>query len=216
MELFRNRDHAGERLAEVLAEQRNDIEDGVVLALPRGGVPVAAQVATRLNLPLDVFIVRKLGLPGHSEYAMGAIASGGLTVINEDAVARFGIDQATIDHAARTELLELERREQVYRGRREPLDLAGRSVMVVDDGIATGASMRAAVEAIATHNPRFLHIAVPVAPKSCEQEFRPHVDEFTTLATPTPFHAVGLWYTDFTQITDDEVRTLLNDARDPE
>jgi putative phosphoribosyl transferase len=209
MERFRNRVHAGELLADVL-DARRGIDDGIVLALPRGGVPVAARVAQRLGIPLDVFIVRKLGLPGRSEYAMGAIASGGVIVINEDAVTRLGISQEAIDTVAERELRELERREVLYRGNRPPLDLASRDVVLVDDGIATGASMHAAVEAIKAYGPRSLLVAVPVAPMSAQSEFEGFVDEFIALSTPTPFQAVGLWYDDFTQTTDDEVRSLIS------
>ena len=167
MERFRDRVHAGELLADVLDARRSS-DDGIVLALPRGGVPVAARVAERLGLPLDVFIVRKLGLPGRSEYAMGAIASGGVLVINEDAVTRLGITQEAIDTVAERELRELERREVLYRGDRPPLDLASRDVILVDDGIATGASMHAAIEAIKAYGPRSLLVAVPVAPLSAQ------------------------------------------------
>jgi putative phosphoribosyl transferase len=209
MERFRDRLHAGDLLADAL-EARRGMNDGIVLALPRGGVPVAARVAQRLGIPLDVFIVRKLGLPGRSEYAMGAIASGGVIVINEDAVTRLGISQEAIDTVAERELRELERREVLYRGNRPPLDLASRDVVLVDDGIATGASMHAAVEAIKAYGPRSLLVAVPVAPMSAQSEFEGFVDEFIALSTPTPFQAVGLWYDDFTQTTDDEVRSLIS------
>ena len=208
MERFRDRVHAGDLLADVL-DARRGINDGIVLGLPRGGVPVAARVAERLDTPLDVFIVRKLGLPGRSEYAMGAIASGGVLVINEDAVARLGITQEAIDTVAERELQELERREVLYRGDRPPLDLASRDVILVDDGIATGASMHAAIEAIKAYGPRSLLVAVPVAPLSAQSEFEGFVDAFIALWTPTPFQAVGLWYVDFTQTTDDEVRSLM-------
>lgn len=209
MERFRDRVHAGDLLADVL-DSRRGIDDGIVLGLPRGGVPVAARVAERLDIPLDVFIVRKLGLPGRSEYAMGAIASGGVIVINEDAVARLGITQEAIDTVAERELQELERREVLYRGDRPPLDLASRDVILVDDGIATGASMHAAIEAIKAYGPRSLLVAVPVAPLSAQSEFEGFVDAFIALWTPTPFQAVGLWYVDFTQTTDDEVRSLMS------
>ena len=208
MKRFRDRVHAGDLLANVLDAHRG-IDDGIVLALPRGGVPVAARVAGRLGIPLDVFIVRKLGLPGHSEYAMGAIASGGVIVINEDAVTRLGISQEAIDAVAESELRELERREVLYRGDRAPLDLRSRDVVLVDDGVATGASMYAAIEAIKAYEPRSLLVAVPVAPVSAHEEFEGLVDAFIALSTPVPFHAVGLWYDDFTQTTDDEVRSLM-------
>jgi putative phosphoribosyl transferase len=209
MERFRDRLHAGDLLADVL-DARSGIDDGIVLALPRGGVPVAARVSQRLAIPLDVFIVRKLGLPGHSEYAMGAIAPGGVIVINEDAVTRLGISQEAFDTVAERELRELERREVLYRGDRSPLDLEARDVILVDDGIATGASMHAAIEAITAYEPRSLLVAVPVAPVSAQAEFERVVDAFVVLSTPTLFQAVGLWYDDFTQTTDDEVRSLMS------
>jgi putative phosphoribosyl transferase len=209
MKRFRDRVHAGDLLADVLEAHRG-IDDGIVLALPRGGVPVAARVAGRLGIPLDVFIVRKLGLPGHSEYAMGAIASGGVIVVNEDAVSRLGISQEAIDAVAERELRELERREDLYRGDRPPLDLQSRDVVLVDDGVATGASMHAAIEAVKAYEPRSVVVAVPVAPVSAREEFERLVDAFIALSTPVPFHAVGLWYDDFTQTTDDEVRSLMS------
>jgi putative phosphoribosyl transferase len=209
MKRFRDRVHAGDLLADVLEAHRG-IDDGIVLALPRGGVPVAARVAGRLGIPLDVFIVRKLGLPGHSEYAMGAIASGGVIVINEDAVTRLGISQEAIDAVAERELRELERREELYRGDRPPFDLQSRDVVLVDDGVATGASMHAAIEAVKAYEPRSVVVAVPVAPVSAREEFERLVDAFIALSTPVPFHAVGLWYDDFTQTTDDEVRSLMS------
>jgi putative phosphoribosyl transferase len=209
MKRFRDRVHAGDLLANVL-DADGGIDDGIVLALPRGGVPVASRVAGRLGIPLDVFIVRKLGLPGHSEYAMGAIASGGVIVINEDAITRLGISQEAIDAVAERELRELERREVLYRGDRPPLDLRSRDVVLVDDGVATGASMHAAIEAIKAYEPRSVVVAVPVAPVSAQSEFEGIVDAFIALSTPVPFHAVGLWYDDFTQTTDDEVRSLMS------
>jgi putative phosphoribosyl transferase len=209
MKRFRDRVHAGDLLANVL-DAVGGIDDGIVLALPRGGVPVASRVAGRLGIPLDVFIVRKLGLPGHSEYAMGAIASGGVIVINEDAITRLGISQEAIDAVAESELRELERREVLYRGDRPPLDLRSRDVVLVDDGVATGASMHAAIEAIKAYEPRSVVVAVPVAPVSAQSEFEGIVDAFIALSTPVPFHAVGLWYDDFTQTTDDEVRSLMS------
>ena len=209
MKRFRDRKQAGEALGEFLDANIGDVSRGIVLGLPRGGVPVAARVAHRLELPLDVFIVRKLGLPGHTEYAMGAIASGGVTVLNEDAVKRLGIDGATVEKVAEKERLELERRERLYRGDRPPLDLATRDVILVDDGIATGSSMLAAIEAIKANEPSSLVVAVPVAPRSAEHAIGPLVDRYFALATPTPFQAVGWWYQDFNQTSDAEVRSLL-------
>ena len=212
MKRFRDREEAGDLLGTMLQAEVGDQDHDIVLGLPRGGVPVAARVAARLGIPLDVFIVRKLGLPGHSEYAMGAIASGGVTVLNEDAVDRLGIDRETIESVAESELHELERRERLYRGDRGPLDLRNKGVILVDDGIATGASMRAAIKAITASEPKSLVVAVPVAPRSAQLEIGPLVDAFIALSTPRPFHAVGLWYHDFTQTTDDAVRSYLAKA----
>jgi putative phosphoribosyl transferase len=211
MKRFRDREEAGELLGALLVADIGDLSEGIVLGLPRGGVPVAARVAARLSLPLDVFIVRKLGMPGHEEYAMGAIASGGVMVLNDQAVTGAGISAEAIQRVAARELAELERREKVYRGDRPPLELAGRDVILVDDGIATGSSMRAAIEAIRIDQASSLTVAVPVAPRSTKGEIGPLVDRYFALRTPTPFSAVGWWYQDFTQTSDDEVRSLLTD-----
>jgi putative phosphoribosyl transferase len=211
MKRFRDREEAGELLGALLVADIGDLSEGIVLGLPRGGVPVAARVADRLSLPLDVFIVRKLGMPGHEEYAMGAIASGGVMVLNDQAVTGAGISAEAIQRVAARELAELERREKVYRGDRPPLELAGRDVILVDDGIATGSSMRAAIEAIRIDQASSLTVAVPVAPRSTKGEIGPLVDRYFALRTPTPFSAVGWWYQDFTQTSDDEVRSLLTD-----
>lgn len=206
---FRDRVHAGELLGELLAREVGELDNGIVLGLPRGGVPVAAAVARRLGLPLDVYLVRKLGVPGHEEYAMGAIASGGVRVLNEEAVRTLGIDQATIDTVAERELVELQRREHTYRGDRPPLDLEGKEVILVDDGIATGASMRAAIEAVRSSHPASIIVAVPVTPISTGEALAGIADRVVALTTPDPFYAVGWHYNDFTQTTDDEVRRLL-------
>ncbi len=206
---FRDRAHAGELLGELLAREVGELDNGIVLGLPRGGVPVAAAVARRLGLPLDVYLVRKLGVPGHEEYAMGAIASGGVRVLNEDAVRTLGIDQATIDTVAERELVELQRREHTYRGDRPPLDLESKEVILVDDGIATGASMRAAIEAVRSSHPASIIVAVPVTPISTGKALAGIADRVVALTTPDPFYAVGWHYNDFTQTTDDEVRRLL-------
>jgi predicted phosphoribosyltransferase len=211
MEPFRDRSQAGQVLAQKLSHYR-DHPDVVVLALPRGGVPVGYQVARALNAPFDVFIVRKLGVPGHEEYAMGAIASGGVTVMNPDA-ARAAVPQSAIDAIVEREQRELQRRERVYRGNRLPIDLAAHIVIVVDDGLATGSSMRAAVTAIRKQNPARLVVAVPVAaPEAC-QDFESDADEVVCVRTPQPFQAVGLWYEDFDQTRDEEVHALLEAAR---
>jgi predicted phosphoribosyltransferase len=207
---FRDRIEAGVLLGQELARRLSQRDDLIVLALPRGGVPVAHAVARALDAPLDVFIVRKLGLPGHEELAMGAIASGGVRVMNDEVLRYYPVSQQAIDAVAAREQRELERREVAYRGKRPPLDVAGRSVIVVDDGLATGSTMRAAVRALRLMNPRAIIVAVPVAAASTCEEFRAEADEIVCLRTPEPFQAVGLWYDDFTQTTDEEVHELLD------
>jgi putative phosphoribosyl transferase len=161
---------------------------------------------------MDVFIVRKLGLPGHEELALGAIASGGIRVINEDVVGAVGVGQSVIDQVAAREEAELKRREQLYRHGRPPIDVRNKTVILVDDGLATGASMRAAAAALRTRGPARIVVAVPVAAAETCDNFRSEVDEIVCAVTPEPFHAVGLWYEDFTQTTDEEVRELLDRA----
>ncbi len=211
MELFRDRSHAGRILAGKLSKykQRPDV---LVLGLPRGGIPVAFEVAQELNAPLDVFLVRKLGLPGHEELAMGAIASGGVRVLNPDVVNLFRVPLDVIDHVADKEQEELNRRERAYRQGRPPPRIEGRTVIVVDDGLATGSTMRAAVAALRQKDPARIVVAVPVAAPSTCEEFRDEVDEVICAETPEPFHAVGLWYEDFSQTTDAEIRELLDRA----
>jgi predicted phosphoribosyltransferase len=207
---FADRREAGRELARHLQHYR-DRSDVVVLALPRGGVPVAFEIAEALGAPLDIFVVRKLGMPGHPEFAVGAIASGGVRVLNEDVVRWYGIPDHIIDSVAVQEQAELERRERSYRGDRPPIDLRSRTVILVDDGLATGASMRAAVQAVRSHNPARVVVAVPVgAPETCEA-FSDITDETVCARTPEPFSAVGLWYRDFSQTSDDEVRDLLSE-----
>jgi predicted phosphoribosyltransferase len=187
--------------------------DVVVLALPRGGVPVAYEVARALHAPVDVFLVRKLGVPGHEEYAMGAVASGGVRVINRDVVEALGISDDVIEAVIAQEERELERRERAYRDDRPFPDLRGKTVILVDDGLATGSTMLAAATALRQQHPARLVVAVPVgSPETCNA-FRDHVDEIVCAITPEPLYAVGLWYEDFSQTTDDEVRTLLADAQ---
>ena len=207
---FHNREHAGEQLGELVEASIASINRGIVLGLPRGGVPVASGVAAHLDLPLDIYLVRKLGVPGHEEYAMGAIASGGVMVLNDDAIERLRITSETVEAVATRERAELERRERLYRGDRPPLDVAGRDVILVDDGIATGSSMRAAIESVTSNAPSSVVVAVPVAPRSAEGEFAPLVDRYLVVHTPRSFQAVGMWYRDFTQTSDDEVRFLLS------
>lgn len=209
---FRDRMDAGRRLAAELASYADD-PDVRVLALPRGGVPVGYEVARALRAPLDVFIIRKLGLPGHEEVAMGAIASGGVGVLNEDLIERAGVTGPELQRVINAERRELERRERLYRGDRPPPDVAGRKVILVDDGLATGATMRAAIEAVRVEGPKLVVVAVPIAaPETCDA-FRAVADHMVCAITPEPFHAVGLWYDDFGQTSDEEVRELLEDAR---
>ncbi len=209
--MFRNRSDAGAELARRLADFTGR-DDVVVLALPRGGVPVGYEVAQALRVPLDVFVVRKLGTPGQPELAMGAIASGGRRVLNRDVVDSLGIPDWLIDQVAHNEQTELERREHQYRGQRSPLDVTGRTVILVDDGLATGSTMRAAAAALRARNARRIIVAVPVAAKSNCDQLRSEGLEVICPNTPEPFLAVGQWYRDFSQTSDDEVRELLDRA----
>ena len=205
---FRDRREAGRLLATKLAAYANR-PDVIVLALPRGGVPVAYEVARGLGAPLDIFLVRKLGVPGYEELAMGAIATGGVRVLNDQLVGGLRIPDYIVDEVAASEQQELARRERLYRGDRPTPDVRGRTVILVDDGLATGATMLAAVKALRQQQPARIVVAVPTAsPETCEQ-LRAEVDEVICAITPEPFHAVGLWYEDFSQTTDEEVRDLL-------
>jgi putative phosphoribosyl transferase len=208
---FRDRVEAGESLAAKLTEYQ-DREDVVVLGLPRGGVPIASEVARALGVPFDVFVVRKLGVPGHEELAMGAIASGGIRQLNHEVVDALGIPPNVIDAVAEREQRELERREQAYRGDRGPLSLINRTVILVDDGLATGSTMRAAVVAARQQQPARVIVAVPVGAVSTCADLATEADDVVCVRTPEPFVAVGLWYRDFTPTTDDEVRALLGRA----
>jgi len=208
---FKNRTEAGRLLAEKLKPYANR-PDTLVLALPRGGVPVAYEVARALNAPLDIFLVRKLGLPGHEELAMGAIATGGVRVLNSEVVQSLHIPDRMIDAVSAAEQEELSRRERAYRGNRPPIDVRGRTVILIDDGLATGSTMRAAVAALKQRQPARIVVAVPIAPPETCDELRDDVDEVVCAVTPEPFYAVGLWYEDFSQTTDQEVRTLLEKA----
>ena len=210
---FRDRFDAGRKLAAALSDyaRRPDL---LVLALPRGGVPVGYEVARRLQAPLDVMLVRKLGVPGHEELAMGAIASGGIRVISDDVVRALGIPDRAIALAAAQEEHELERREHAYRGDRPPPEIRGRTVILVDDGLATGSTMRAALAALKAQHPGRLVVAVPVAaPETCES-LRREVDEVVCAVTPRQLLAIGQWYEDFSQSSDEEVRELLQRAND--
>jgi putative phosphoribosyl transferase len=205
---FHDRREAGRLLAERLARYAG-ADDVLVLGLPRGGVPVAFEVARALRAPLDVFVVRKLGVPGYPELAFGAVASGGVRVLNEHVVAAVGLDEEAIERVAERELAEVERREREYRGDRPPLELRRKVVILVDDGLATGASMRAAALAARELGPEQVIVAVPVAADQTCDEFRHDVDEVVCAFTPEPFYAVGLWYENFEQTSDEEVRELL-------
>jgi putative phosphoribosyl transferase len=209
---FRDRSEAGRALAELLTADAG-APDVLVLSLPRGGVPVGFEVAAALRAPLDVFLVRKLGVPGHEELAMGAIATGGVQVLNDDVVGGLHIPAHVIEAVAARERQELERRERAYRGDRPPLDVRGRTVILVDDGLATGTTMRAAAVAIRRQQPRRVVVAVPVASSAACADLRAVADAVVCAYTPEPFYAVGVWYEDFTQTTDDEVRDLLERAR---
>ena len=209
---YKDRFDAGRRLASMLSvyAQRPDL---VVLALPRGGVPVGFEVAMALGAPLDVFVVRKLGVPGHEELAMGAIASGGVRVVDRNVMHRADVGEAELERITAIEQRELERRERQYRGDRQFPDLRSKVVILTDDGLATGSTMRAAVAALRQEGPSKVVVAVPVAAPDVCESFRSVADEIVCAATPTPFHAVGLWYEDFTQTSDDEVRDLLERAQ---
>jgi predicted phosphoribosyltransferase len=208
---FFNRTEAGQFLAKNLSNYANQ-EDVLVLALPRGGVPVAAEVAKKLNAPLDVFVVRKLGLPGHPELAMGAIASGGVRVFNGEVVNALRIPDEVIDAVSAEELIELERREKAYRTGLPPFDVEGKTIIVVDDGIATGSTMLAAVSALRQLNAARIIIAAPVVAASTYREMQRQADEVVAVILPERFYAVGQWYEDFSQTSDEEVRELLAQA----
>lgn len=211
---YEDRREAGQLLAGRLKHFKGRT-DVVVLALPRGGVPVAHEVARALDVPLDVFLVRKLGVPGHRELAMGAIASGGVRVLNEEVVAMFGLPAGIIDAVAREEQAELERRERAYRDGRAPVALRGRIVVLIDDGLATGSTMKAAVQAVRAHDPARIVVAVPVgSPETC-REFADVADEIVCARAPAYFAAVGQWYRDFAQTSDEEVRELLGEHGEP-
>ena len=205
---FRDRADAGRRLAEKLTSYA-DRSDVLVLALPRGGVPVGFEVARALGAPLDVFLVRKLGVPGYEELAMGAVATGGVRVLNDEIVRGLGISEHAIDAVVARELQELARRKRLYRDARPPPNIGGGTVILVDDGLATGATMRAAIQALRQQEPRRIVVAVPTAsPDTCEA-LKAEADDVICAMTPEPFVAVGHWYDDFRQTTDDEVRDLL-------
>jgi putative phosphoribosyl transferase len=209
LQRFRNREDAGRQLAARLDAYQNR-PDVVVLGLPRGGVPVAYEVAHHLAAPLDVFVVRKLGLPGQSELAMGAIAGGSVEVLNHDVIDHLGVPRAVVDRVVERERAELQRREMAFREGRVALDVAGKTVVVVDDGLATGSTMEAAIAALRQIGPARIVVAVPVGAAETCARLQTTADEVVCLATPWPFSAVGQWYEDFAQTTDQEVRALLS------
>ncbi|MEO6567159.1 MAG: phosphoribosyltransferase [Opitutaceae bacterium] len=210
---FPNRTEAGRILAKLLSEY-SDQPDVLVLALPRGGVPVASEVAQTLNVPLDVFVVRKLGLPGHEELAMGAIASGGVRVLNREVIDQFAISESVLEQTAQGELRELGRREKAYREYRSAPQIDGRIIILVDDGIATGSTMRAAITALRRLRAGRVIVATPIAALSTAEEMKLEVDAFFAVVTPVDFAGVGDWYDDFSQTTDEEVRQLLQQANE--
>ena len=208
---FRNRTEAGQLLAQNL-ERYRDQPNVLVLALPRGGVPVAYEVAAALNAPLDVFIVRKLGVPGHEELAMGAIASGGIRALNHSVIQQLRIPESAIDAVATREYKELQRREHLYRGDKSSLNVSGHTVILIDDGLATGSTMKAAVASLRQQNPARIVVAVPTAPAETCDELQRDADEVICAVTPEPFYAVGQWYEEFEQTTDAEVTELIRRA----
>jgi putative phosphoribosyl transferase len=208
---FRDRRDAGRKLAQKLSAYAGRPQ-ALILALPRGGVPVAYEVARALTIPLDIFIVRKLGLPGREELAIGAIASGGIRVLNNDIIRMLSIPEEVINFVVKRELEELQRREKLYRGERPLPEIRDRTVILIDDGLATGASMRAAVAGLRAQHPARIVVAVPAAaPETCDA-FQTEVDEVVCAITPEPFYGVGRWYEDFSQVNDEEVRILLEEA----
>ncbi|HEV3122304.1 MAG TPA: phosphoribosyltransferase [Isosphaeraceae bacterium] len=211
---FRDRTEAGRLLGSALAEYAHR-DDVLVLALPRGGVPVGVEVAKALGAPLDVFLVRKLGVPGREELAMGAIATGGVRLRNDEVVRALRIPERVWNTVAAEQKRELDRRERAYRGDRPPPDVRGRTVILVDDGLATGTSMRAAIAALRQREPARIVVAVPVAAPSTCEEFREEVEDVVCVRTPEPFYAVGLWYEDFSQTSDETVTELIAAATRP-
>lgn len=210
-ERFRDRREAGGLLADALGEKYGDRDDVVVLALPRGGVPIGREVARALGAPLDVIVVRKLGAPGRPELAMGAIASGGVRILESRVVGTLGVDEETIEEVAGQERAELERREAAYREDRSPIEIEGRIALIVDDGAATGSTLRAAIRAAGERGPERVVAAVPVAPPDTVERLKEVADEVVCPRTPVPFAAIGAWYEEFPQVSDEEVREILGE-----
>jgi putative phosphoribosyl transferase len=208
---YRDRAEAGRLLGEKLAPYRGRA-DTIVLGLPRGGIPVAEQIAVALGAPLDVFVVRKLGVPWQEELAMGAIAAGNVRVLSLELIRELGIAPEAVEAVAQREEREVERRERLYRGERPPPELKGKTVILVDDGLATGSTMRAAILAVKQRDPAAIVVAVPVAAASSCEELRPLVTDLVCPLMPEPFHAVGQWYEDFSQTTDEEIHEILRRA----
>lgn len=206
---FADRNDAGRKLAQALDRYRGR-DNVLILALPRGGVPIGAIIAQHLKANLDLMVVRKLGTPGHEELAMGAIASGGERILNQDVIRLANVSDAALQDVTERERKELERREKAYRGDRPWPDVRGATVMIVDDGLATGATMKAAIKAVRRYQPKELVVAVPVAPPDTIEELRQQVDEVICLETPDAFGGIGRWYRNFGQTSDDEVRAGLN------
>ena len=208
---FIDRADAGRRLAEKLSGYRNR-PDVVVLGIPRGGVPVALEVAKRLSAPLDIFLLRKLGVPGHEELAFGAIASGGVRLLDQEVISGLRISNEDIEHVTSAELEELKRREKAYRGERPALNVKGKTVIVVDDGIATGSSIRAGIQALRQLQPARIVVAAPVAPIGTYNQLRNETDEVICVLMPQSFYAIGQFYEDFSQVSDEVVLALLGQA----
>jgi putative phosphoribosyl transferase len=215
MRRFRNRQEAGQLLALELADYA-DKKDCIVLALPRGGVPVAHELSQALRLPLDILVVRKLGVPGHEELAMGAIASGGIRIINPHTLSALGISSGALAEVERRELIEMERRERLYRGNKVPLEVREKTVILVDDGIATGATIRAAIASLRQRGARRIVVASPVAPESVVISLSNIAEEVICVLKPRDFGGVGWWYEDFSQTSDEEVRHMLNLESEPQ
>jgi putative phosphoribosyl transferase len=209
--IFQDRSDAGRFLAKKLMHHAND-PSLLVLAVPRGGVPVAFEIVQELNVPLDIFVVRKLGVPGYEELAMGAIASGGVRVLNQELIQRLNIPESVIDAITREQEQELMQNEKTFRGDRDPVPIEGRTIILVDDGLATGASMRAAVRALRQKRPAYITVAVPIGSRDTCEQFQAEVDEMICGETPAPFFAVGTWYSNFLPVDNEEVRRLLDHA----